>query len=129
MSTNASSSVLLSTLLELENRVWKALMDGDPVADDALLDEEFIGVYATGFATKQGHVAQLRSGPVLTAFSLAEPRVLEVGEGAALLLYRAEFTRAAHSSNVRTEVMYVSSLWRHRLGKWRNVFSQDTRAA
>lgn len=105
-------------------------MEGDPAADESLLDDEFIGVYATGFATKQEHVAQLRSGPVLTAFSLAEPRILEVGEGAALLMYRAEFTRAAHhSGNVRTEVMYVSSLWRLRLGTWRNVFSQDTRAA
>jgi hypothetical protein len=42
-----------------------------------------------------------------------------------MLCYRAEFTRPGSSTD---EVMFISSLWVQRDGRWRNTFSQDSPA-
>jgi hypothetical protein len=114
---------LLGTLVEAERAVWRALLTGDAVADAALLDDAFLGVYPTGFATKTDHTAQLVAGPTVAAFSIDQPRVLPLAENLALLAYKAVFRRAGRSD---PETMYVSSLWRRDGGTWRNLFSQDT---
>jgi len=114
--------------LRLEQAVWRALCEGDMDADSALLADDFMGVYSSGRANKAAHVAQLRDGPTMSIFSLADAEVVILAEGVVLLTYRAEFVRRALSSRMASETMFVSSIWRKTGATWRNVFSQDSHA-
>lgn len=116
---------LLAELLLLETTVWRALVTGDAAADGTLLAPDFLGVYPDGFAGREAHVGQLAGGPTVARFRLSGARVLSLGEGHALLAYRADYRRAGRNGD---EAMYVSSVWRREPGGWRNVFSQDTPA-
>ena len=113
----------LETILDLERRVWQALADGDTSADQALLAEDFLGVYSTGFSDRAGHVGQLAAGPSVQSHALSAARLMPLGAGRVLLAYRADFTRVGRSAG---EAMYVSSIWERRNGRWLNTFSQDS---
>ena len=113
----------IEDLLTLERRVWQALVDGDAAEDADLLLPEFLGVYPDGFAGRDDHAGQLNSGPTVAEYALSEARVLPVGQGHAMLCYRAAFRRVGAAES---EAMYVSSLWQRDGDGWRNLFSQDT---
>jgi len=116
---------LLDELVAVERQVWDALVMGDQKADAALMDEEFLGVYPTGFATRACHVGQLDAGSTVASYELAEVTARPLGRDHALLAYRATFSRPGGSP----QAMYVSSIWRREGAGWINVFSQDTPAA
>ena len=126
MSASAPEPPDLATLVELESRVWTALVQGDTQADEQLLAADFLGVYATGFANRDEHAGQLAAGPVVASFALSQARLLDLGPDTALLSYLATWTRPGAPAPQR---MFISSIWRRRDGRWRNVFSQDTPAA
>ncbi len=106
-------------------RWWPAT----PAADGAHLADDFVGLYPTGFADRSEHVGQLAGGPTVASFALDQVRLVPVAESAALLCYRASFRRPGASASGPAEVMYVSSLWCRRDGRWVNTFSQDTPAS
>lgn len=112
-------------LEQCETKVWDALVAGDMDADAAALHEDFLGVYSSGFSPKADHVNQLKDGPTVKSYNLFELRARPLGNGHALLSYRAEFTRAQCDVS---ETMYVSSIWQHTAKGWINIFSQDTPA-
>lgn len=124
------SSFDLAHLLQLEEQVWAALVSGDREADERLLADEFLGVYASGHAGKAEHVGQLDGGAVVAHYRLSEAKLLPLGEGLALLSYRAAWQRVSRKTEKAEEAMYVSSLWRRRAdSRWQNLFSQDTPCA
>ena len=112
-------------ILELETRVWEALATGDASADAALLADDFLGVYPTGFSGRDAHIGELADGPTVAGYTLHDARTLIVTDDDVLLAYRAEYRRRPDAEH---ETMYVSSLWSRRNGSWRNTFSQDTPA-
>ena len=116
----------LGELLELETRVWSALQSGDAAADMASLSEDFLGVYPSGFATREDHGDQLGDGPTVAEFALSDARMMSVSETDLLLSYRADFTRPSEDALL---TWFISSLWSLRDGRWVNTFSQDTPAA
>jgi hypothetical protein len=121
------SALRVEDFVELERQVWRALADGDADADGRLLSDDFLGVYATGFADRTEHVAQLKDGPTVATFTLQDVRMVVLSETAVLLAYRAEYERPEPADTVeRRSTMYVSSLWCFRENRWVNVFSQDT---
>jgi len=120
------TGLTIDDLLRLERGVWEALAHGDAAADARLLSDDFLGVYETGFAGRDDHVAQLHDGPTVTSYSLHEARMLELSGSAVLLAYRAQYDRVASTGGPEPAAMYVSSLWCRRDGRWVNVFSQDT---
>ena len=111
---------------DLETRVWQALVDGDAAADAALLADDFLGVYSTGFSGRDGHADQLSNGPTVADFTLSQARTMPLGEGRVLLAYRADYRRTGAAV---PEAMYVSSIWERRGDAWLNTFSQDSNAA
>jgi hypothetical protein len=116
------SDLTIELFLSLENQVWNALVAGDGAADGALLSEDFLGVYPSGFANRSQHTGQLANGPTIAAFEISESQVRVVSETAVLLSYRADYRRTEGDP----EVMLISSLWCLRDDRWFNVFSQDT---
>lgn len=111
---------------DLETKVWEALVSGDPDADRAMLSEDFLGVYPSGFSDRDQHAGQLSGGPTMTAFTLRDTRVHLVATDVVMLSYFAEYRTPGSD---RSEGMYISSLWQRREGRWWNTFSQDTPAA
>lgn len=113
----------LSEILELEERVWQALVTGDAALDHSMLSEDFLGVYPSGFADRSAHTSQLEQGPSMQAYRLGDAQLRRISPEAVLLSYRAEYQAAG------TEVwdaMLISSLWEQRDDGWINTFSQDT---
>jgi hypothetical protein len=123
---NSVSDADIEDFLRLETEVWCALVGGDARAETRLLSKDFLGVYPNGFADRSGHVGQLDDGPTVAEFELSEERLLALSDSVVLLSYRAAFRRPGSEEASEPEVMYVSSLWCHRNGRWVNVFSQDT---
>jgi hypothetical protein len=114
--------------IALERGVWQALVDGDGHADAKLLDAQFLGVYSSGFASREDHAAQLAHGPTVASFSIHEARLLTLAPEVVMLSYRASFSRPSGTNADRVHTMFISSIWRRRDGDWLNVFSQDTLA-
>jgi len=115
----------LDTILDLERQVWEALRRGDADADAALLSDDFLGVYPTGFADRAEHAGQLAGGPTVGDYELHEARLLVLSDSDALLCYRADWRRFGAERTDRPESMYVSSLWSRRGDRWLNTFSHD----
>jgi hypothetical protein len=118
----------LAFFVELETRVWNALMRGDTAADESLLASSFLGVYGSGFASKQEHVRQLENGPTVESFSIEIPRLMELGPSIAVLSYRVLWSRPSNGQLQNKATMYVTSIWQKLGDVWLNVFSQDTPA-
>ena len=118
----------LAFFVELETRVWNALMHGDTAADESLLASSFLGVYGSGFASKQEHVRQLENGPTIESFSIEIPRLMELGPSIAVLSYRVFWSRPSNDPLQNKSTMYVTSIWQKLGDVWLNVFSQDTPA-
>lgn len=116
---------ILEELKVCEISVWDAFVLGDGEADKAALDSAFLGVYSDGFACKSDHVQQLANGPSVDVYALSELKVIQMGSDHAVLSYRADFTRIAHTVS---EAMNVSSIWRRKGSSWTNIFSLDTPA-
>jgi hypothetical protein len=113
----------LEHFVALESAVWDALVAGDADADQALLADDFVGVYPDGFAGRLQHAETLAGGPTIAEYAIDSARLVPVSDSAALLCYAATYRRAGATE---AERMYVSSLWCHRDGRWVNTFSQDT---
>ncbi|UNK71454.1 nuclear transport factor 2 family protein [Microbacterium sp. H1-D42] len=113
----------LEFFVERESRVWEALVSGDADADRELLSADFVGVYPTGFAVRDDHVAELAGGPSMASYAISEARIVDVAPSTVMLCYRADYL--AFGGTTR-EAMYISSLWQERDGRWWNTFSQDT---
>ncbi|MEO9877068.1 MAG: nuclear transport factor 2 family protein [Anderseniella sp.] len=117
---------MIDKFVALETGVWEALVNGDSDADAALLSEDFLGVYETGFSDRTDHAAMLNNGPTVLKYQIENARLRVVGDKAALLSYLACYTKPANPA--KQEQMYVSSLWEEIDGRWINTFSQDTDA-
>lgn len=117
----------LEEAIALESSVWNALVKGDAAADGAALAPDFLGVYPSGFATRQDHIDQVADGPSIARYTITDPKLDVIAPDAFLLSYKAEFSRASTPDD--PEGMFVSSLWRRRAGAWVNTFSQDTPAS
>jgi len=109
----------------LESTVWDALVSGDGSADQALLADDFLGVYPTGFADRFDHAGQLDDGPSVSSYEIRSARILAFSEHIVLVAYEARFKR---SPDADPQHMFVSSVWSRRADEWVNVFSQDTPA-
>ena len=116
----------IEEFVELESRVWDALVAGDAEADAILLADNFVGVYELGFSGKDEHCKQLENGPTAGSYDIREPRILVISDDSVMLSYLAEWTRPG---SAEVERMYVSSLWQRSKGGWENAFSQDTLVA
>lgn len=115
----------LRFFVDLESRVWDALASGDVDADRNLLSDDFVGVSPTGFANRADHTGELTDGPTVASFTITDARLIDVSADSVMLCYRAVYQRLNESAG---DVMFVSSLWVNRGGRWWNTFSQDTPA-
>ncbi|MEY2425941.1 MAG: hypothetical protein QOI61_1513 [Actinomycetota bacterium] len=118
----------LEFIVQRESQVWDALVHGDAAADEAMLAPDFLGVYATGFADRATHAAQLVNGPTMASYEISAARMVTISDSAVLLCYRATYRPLLQGEAGAAATMYISSLWTESDGEWLNLFSQDTAA-
>jgi hypothetical protein len=111
----------------LERQVWEALKNGDVNADANLLSDDFLGVYEAGISFKEDHLEQLRNGPVVSSYEIGSAQLIELGPEIVSLTYSATAIFLKNEAQNTQNLFYITSIWAHRLDKWVNIFSQDTR--
>jgi hypothetical protein len=118
----------IEQFVALESGVWEAMLAGDPEKDKALLTENFLGVYNTGFSNREEHCNAIAAGPVAATYKITEPRIMILSTGIVIFSYLAIWTPIRKGKVKSEEKMYISSIWQEFGGTWLNIFSQDTEA-
>ncbi len=122
------ASYTIEQLLEREAEGWTALATGDAEADARLLEDDFLGVYESGFSGKEEHVGQLKDGPTVANFDLSQGRFQVLAEDVVLVSYLAEWTPSSSTGEGELVREFITVIWRRTGGVWRSIFSQDTTA-
>ena len=110
-------------LIELEHRGWDALSAPDGAGFYAdLMTDDAVMVFPGTVMTKRESLAAMSSARPWASYRLLDVRVLRVGTGGRLVLYRALAKRA---SGVEYEAL-MSSIYVRRSDGWKMVFHQQT---
>jgi predicted GH43/DUF377 family glycosyl hydrolase len=112
----------LDELLVLEEGFWRAAGDRDAYA--AHLGGDAVHVFpGWGATTDNERVLQaVETVEPWETFSIDDPRLVEVGEGAAALVYTAHARRAGQDEYVAA----MTSVYRRADGGWELVIHQQT---
>jgi len=112
-------------LVALERQGWQALSDGQGgdyyrvnLAEDALMAFPF------GLMGRDDAIAAMEQAPPWATFELVDPRVVELTEDSAVVVYRANAQRAGQEPYSAT----ISSTFVRRDGRWLLAFHQQTPA-
>lgn len=116
----------LKDFVVLEKQVWEAMRTGDPEADKRALTENFLGVYETGFSSRDEHCRAMSEGPIAERYTISEERILRLSADIVILSYLASWVPIREGKPQKEEQMYISSVWQKINDTWLNVFSQDT---
>ena len=115
---------LEQTLIDLERAGWEALSKPGEGARfyDEQLTEDALMVFGFGLLDRAGAIEAMASAPPWSTFRIEEPRVVELGDGAAVLTYLATAQREGDEEYVgRTTSVYTRAN-----GAWRMALHQQT---
>ena len=112
-------------LITLERQGWQALADGrggeyygENLAEDALM------AFTFGVMGRDDAIAAMEQAPPWVTFELIDPRVVELTEDSAVVVYRANAQRAGQEPYSAM----ISSTFVHRDGRWLLAFHQQSPA-
>ncbi len=111
-------------IIDLERRGWDALCTPNGAAFYAdLMTDDAMMVFPGSAMTKKESLAAMRAEKPWSSYKIEDPRVLRVGSGGRLVLYRAIAKRGAHVYDALMASIYV-----RRSDGWKMVFHQQTPA-
>ena len=118
------------TLIDLENRFWKSMVDEDTDTALAMLDEPALMVSSHG-AMKFDHAGYRQMAEqgsmVLKSYHLSDMQVVFPVEDTAILTYRVKQAMAPRGkSESTTQEMADSSTWVRKSGQWQCVMHTET---
>ncbi len=113
-------------LVAQERAGLEALKAGDVAGFAAMLGEEAVFVDDHGPATK-AEVVKNVGGFRIIDYSMEDVRLVRVSDAAGVIVYRLTEHGASHGKEFNA-VVYVSTLYALRGGKWVSLFSQETGA-
>lgn len=121
------------TLIDLENRFWKSLVDEDADTAISLLDEPALMVSPHG-AFKFDHAGYRRMAEqgsmVVKSYQLSDMDVVFASEDAAILTYRVKQVLSPRDrSQDITQDMADTSTWVRKGGQWQCVMHTETPVA
>jgi hypothetical protein len=109
-------------IIDLERRGWDALCTPNGAAFYAdLMTDDAMMVFPAAAMTKKESLAAMRAEKPWSSYKIEDPRVLRVGTGGRLVLYRATAKRGA-----RTYDALMTSIYVRRSDGWKMVFHQQT---
>jgi hypothetical protein len=112
-------------IIDLERRGWDALCTPNGAAFYAdLMTDDAVMVFPGAAMTKKESLAAMRAEKPWSSYKIDDPRVLRVGTGGRLVLYRA----TAKRTGAGTYVALMTSIYVRRSDGWKMVFHQQTPA-
>ena len=113
-------------LIDLERRGWDALCTpGGPSFYSDLMTDDAVMVFPGSVMTKQESLAAMRSAKPWSTYRIEDPRVLRVGTGGRLVLYRA----IAKRGSAEPYEALMTSIYVRRSDGWKMVFHQQSPVA
>jgi len=110
-------------IIDLERRGWDALTSPNGAAFYAdLMTDDAMMVFPGSVMTKQESLAAMRSAKPWSSYKFEDPRVLRVGTGGRLVLYRVTAKRAGADPYDAL----MTSIYVRRSDGWKMVFHQQT---
>jgi uncharacterized protein DUF4440 len=125
VSSGAGSS-MQERVAAKEREGLESLKTGDVAHFGELTAEDAIFVDPHGIASK-AEVMKNVEGFRLTDFTMEDVKFLQVSEKSGLISYKLTEKGVTHGKEF-TAIVYVSSIWAERGGKWLCEFSQETAA-
>lgn len=121
------------TLIDLENRFWKSIVDEDADTAIALLNEPALMVSPHG-AFKFDHAGYRRMAEqgsmIVKSYQLSDMDVVFASEDAAILTYRVKQVLSPRDrSEDITQDMADTSTWVRKGGQWQCVMHTETPVA
>lgn len=118
------------TLIDLENRFWKSMVDEDTDTALGMLDEPALMVSSHG-AMKFDHAEYRqmaeKGSMVLKSYQLSDMQVVFPVEDTAILTYRVKQAMAPRGkSESTTQEMADTSTWVRKSGQWQCVMHTET---
>ena len=118
------------TLVDLENRFWKSIVDEDTDTALSLLTEPALMISAHGamkFDHRRYREMAEHGSMVLKSYELKDVDVVFPSDDTAVVMYRVKQTMTPRGkSEGRTEEMADSSTWVRKDGQWRCVVHTET---
>jgi hypothetical protein len=124
--SSGAASSMQEKVAAKEREGLEALKTGDIAHFGELTAEDAVFVDPHGAASK-AEVMKNVGGFRLTDFTMDDVKFLQVAEKAGLISYKLTEKGVTHGKEF-TAVVYVSSIWAERGGKWLCEFSQETAA-
>jgi len=119
------------TLIDLENKFWKSMVDQDADTAISLLDEPALMVSAHG-AMKFDHAGYRKMAEqgsmVVTSFEFSEMEVVFPNDTTAILCYRVKqaVSKRGESKSLTQEMADTSTWVQNEGGDWRCVMHTET---
>ena len=118
-----SAADLEHHLFGLETRLLEPQTRGDAAALATLLAPDFVEFGSSGRVFDRSSIIAALSGEAPAEYTISEFKLLQLGEGVALVTYRLSRRTGQNTSD-----SLRSSVWRHVDGIWKMAFHQGTRA-
>jgi hypothetical protein len=113
---------LLETLVDLEHRGWQALSSsGGRAFYDEILTTDAAMVFPGAVLDRAQSLDAIASADPWSEYRIEDPRLVELGETAALLTYRAEAVRNGAPYRAMMTTAYVRDR-----DRWRVALHQQT---
>ena len=123
---NGAASSMQERVAAKEREGLEALKTGDIAHFGELTAEDAVFVDPHGIASK-AEVMKNVAGFRLTDFTMEDVKFLLVSDKAGLISYKLTEKGVTHDKEF-TAIVFVSSIWAERGGKWLCEFSQETAA-
>lgn len=123
---NIGDEAMREALVAQERAGLEALKAGDVARFAAMVGEEAVFVDDQGPATK-AEVVKNVGGFRIIDYGMDEVRLVRVSDAAGVIVYRLTEHGSSHGKEFNA-VVYVSTLYALRGGKWVSLFSQETGA-
>lgn len=129
--TNAvpSDRSLEETLIAEERQKWELWKQKDVDKVEGLYADDFLEVDVSGrgvVAKAQAFQEVRDSDLVIHGFSLSDFRVLRPSQDTAIVIYKATGSFSMKGQEFPNVIIYASSAWANRGGKWLTVYYQAT---
>jgi Domain of unknown function (DUF4440) len=125
-SATGGGSSMQEKVAAKEREGLEALKTGDIAHFGELTAEDAVFVDPHGIASK-AEVMKNVAGFRLTDFTIEDLKFLRLSDKAGLISYKVTETGVTHGKEF-TAIVFVSSIWAERGGKWLCEFSQETAA-
>jgi hypothetical protein len=107
----------------MEKKMLDAINRGDKATSAALMSEDFVMLDYEGRKDKTETLRQLSSTPIEMAAKVHDMQAQVLSPDTMLVTYGLVNQESGGEEN-QSGVMWISSIWARRNGKWLNVFSQ-----